>query len=171
MTLVKSLLSDLPADRLVDWVEYRPVHNVVARFGDDWKLIDPQTESEQELQNLMAELPNSLAVTVMTDRRSGDALGILMFYLTGKHRLSVHGGGWDFRGRGPMLYLCGLRLLMDSILAKGYHVVSSSRDNPRAVRFMQAVGFRVYSYRYGRTHYYISRRTLAAASLKRPCHK
>ncbi|MDE6266858.1 MAG: hypothetical protein K2M07_05860 [Muribaculaceae bacterium] len=152
----------------LQWSEYTDGDTVVSRFKQtEWNKIFSEYSTEGEFRQFVSDCPDTVAVRILRNIPSGKTYGFLTMMLIDARRgvIGLHGGAWA-RSPGDCMHIYrGLILLITRLLDRGAHVVSSSANNRAAIRFMSGLGFRVYSYRYGMTHYHVTRRQLQKSPL------
>ena len=148
------------------WRRYIPGEKIKGRFQqEDWPRIFYGIDNDNQLADFAVANPETVTLLLLGPGRKGREVGIVMLLLTDSRRrqLSLHGGAWTDTLSARLLMYRGLYLLFNKLFEEGYRLCSSSVDNPQAVRFMKSFGFRINSYRRGRTSYYLTSELLARA--------
>lgn len=165
-----SFTAPIPNCGPIVWRPYKATDSIATRFSvSDWQKIFPQFGGDADLMRFAAGNPSTVAVRILADQRDPRrTIGVVTLLLTDSRRrqLSFHGGAWANGVADRMFMYRGLFRLFDLMLRRGYRIASSSAGNPRAVRFMQSIGFRINSRNDGRTGYYITRKLLDNSKLK-----
>lgn len=152
----------------LQWSEYTDEDSVVSRFKPaEWEKIFSEYSTEDEFRRFVSDCPDTVAVRILRNTASGKSYGFLTMMLIDARRgvIGLHGGAWA-RSPGDYMHIYrGLILLVTRLLDNGARIVSSSASNRAAVRFMSGLGFRIYSYRDGMTHYHLTHLQLQKSPL------
>lgn len=152
----------------LQWSEYTDEDSVVGRFKpSEWEKIFSEYSTEGEFRRFVSDCPDTVAVRILRNTVSGKSYGFLIMMLIDARRgvIGLHGGAWA-RSPGDYLHIYrGLILLVIRLFNNGARIVSSSANNRAAVRFMSGLGFRIYSYRDGMTHYHLTHLQLQKSPL------
>ncbi len=127
------------------------------RFSSsDWLKIFPMYPTEQQFRQFVSNSSQSLRILLLKNTASGQYLGFVALMFFSPRTVAIHGGAWANSPADRMTIYRGLFFLFSRLLSNGAKIISSSADNPRAVRFMKSFGFRIFSYRYSLTHYHLT---------------
>lgn len=152
----------------LQWRVYSGTDHIADRFSaSDWHRIFPNYSTEEELREFVKTTRAATRILILHNTATGEPLGFVALLLIASSTVALHGGAWATSTAARMDIYRGMFLLLKRLLENGAKVVSSSSDNPRAVKFMKSLGFRIFSYRYNRTHYHIT----MSRMLKSPFYK
>lgn len=155
--MIRELLGKSLKKDGLQWSAYTRADHIVDRFStSDWLRIFPMYPTEQEFRKFKRDTRRVVRVLILKNTVTGQPLGFVALIFFSPRTIAVHGGAWANTIGNRIDIYRGLFILFNRLLANGAKIVSSSSDNPRAVRFMKSIGFRIFSYRYSLTHYHLT---------------
>ncbi|MDE6652546.1 MAG: hypothetical protein K2K08_09135 [Paramuribaculum sp.] len=152
----------------LQWCVYSGTDHIVDRFSaSDWHKIFFNYSTEKELRGFVKTTRAATRILILRNTATGESWGFVALMLIEARTIALHGGAWASSPADRMAIYRGMFLLLRRLLENGAKVVSSSADNPQAVKFMKSLGFRIFSYRYNRTHYHITMSLMLKSSYYR----
>lgn len=155
-SLTEIFLRNCPSDREYAFRKYLRPDSVLTKFTpEEWQKIVCWINSDEELLNMMGELPYSLAALSYYQKKTGKPLCFLLLFRDHPHEkdtISFHGGGWS----GPFVHLrCGKQLIQ-ALRLSGFKVRTSVKtNNRRAQRFVEFLGLKKVTRREDTFWYYL----------------
>jgi len=137
-----------------------PSDIVVAKFGKErWHNIFYDIDSDRRLKKFLRDNPETSKAYMLVNSTSGEPFGWI--YLR-RHddilcdTVEFHGGAWADGIYTSLLKFRASCLVIDRLLTLGVRVASKSfKDNRKALRFLENIGFRVEKRRSRRPYYYL----------------
>ena len=125
--------------------DYYNGEDICSKFScREWHLIASDIYTDEEWNSFLSEYNNFVECYILKTTSDNSSIGFVYLYKESQldKIISIHGGGWSRSMRLSRLYFCGIILMIETLLAKGYKVrTCCDIENNNASHFLRGVGF------------------------------